>query len=128
MIDVITYMRKEDKMSSKVISDYNVEVASIAINAALKFNRPDFTVFIDFSGHVNEMRISWHCGGWSDNKEKTGEVSLYIDKKIPKEVFDRMIDDLQSASDNNQTLKEEASKRTEAKERREYARLQKKYA
>ncbi len=65
------------------------------IELAYKLNAPDFTVFVEYSGHVEQLSLRVHVGGWKNTthlseetypeyKKNRREYNYYIDPQNPE--------------------------------------------
>jgi len=46
---------------------------------AQELNSPDYHVFLNFSGHINQIYISVHHGGWKEKVHPTNSFEIYTD-------------------------------------------------
>lgn len=45
----------------------------------VELNKPDFTVFFDFAGHIDHIQINIHFGGWKRLNDSDHDISVYTD-------------------------------------------------
>lgn len=72
---------------------------------AIKSNSEDFQVFCRFMGHVNEISVEVHIGGWKPGfelGEGQGWVrSAYLDKDDSQERIEGIISELEELKKSN---------------------------
>lgn len=95
------------------------------MTVALELNRKDFTVFVNFSGHVNKIRVDYRAGGWREGCSCTDSRELYTDGKISSKKIDGIIAWLVAASDNNEEETKKARNKANEKILADYETLKK---
>ena len=98
------------------------------VKKAMELHREDFHIFMSFSGHINQIEITWYNGGWKKGCSWSGQVQIYVSEKVEDKVFQKAFEKVLAASNNNETLADKAVEDAEAAERAEYSRLKIKYA
>jgi hypothetical protein len=97
-----------------------------------ELNRPDFTTFANYYGHVGTGRVTvrWCFGGYQKDHESplspphAGEIDADADDPT---AIEKAYDKLVRASDENDSRSAVSRKAKEAKEKAELERLQEKY-
>ena len=105
----------------------NKKAVNQIIDKALSLHRDDFTIFIDFSGHVDSISVSWNNGGWTSGSSADGSVGFSTDQPISQGRVQEILDVMDEASDNNEKLKAKAILRRENEEIETLKRLKEKY-
>lgn len=113
----------------KMTKEFKSELAKL-LTLAVELNRPDFTVFIRYSGHVYQLGIDVHFGGWQPSSDANESSSIYVndidnDDGVPNEidVVKEAIKWLKEASEKNDIRATEAEKKKRDKKRAEYEEL-----
>lgn len=88
-----------------------------------RLNRKDFNIFLWFSGHVNDCTVTFHAGGWDNNKDGVKIPVVMTVAGILK-----VMDKLRQASDYNEQEQREAVQRLRDAEKAEYLRLKAKFS
>lgn len=94
---------------------------------AYELNRENFTVFVDFSGHVDELKISWHLGGWTSGADRDGAVYFRLDRIIADHDFEHAFQKLNEASLMSDNRAAQIAIDRIEKEREKYEELKKKF-
>lgn len=96
---------------------------------AVELNRKDFTVFVDFSGHVNWISVSIYFGGWQSHKSQDDSKTFHFgdDYEDDASYLQAIILWLKEASEVNETRAEESRIRKEEAERARYEQLKAKF-
>lgn len=100
------------------------------LTTAIRLNRKDFTVFFRFSGHVQELEVQYHPGGWKSGQNGKTTGSVYINDsgvEYESDPFSEVTQNLISASENNGAVAAEALRIKEEIERKQYERLRLKF-
>jgi hypothetical protein len=97
------------------------------VATALQLNRKDFTVFVDYSGHISKLSIRYYAGGWKPESTYTGEIRVYTDGTEGEAEIDAVGQKLVMASAENELLMEKMQLAKIESERREYERLKAKF-
>lgn len=65
------------EMDNKKIREYIVKITGLVhdINSQRKHH-----IFLDYSGHVNQLSVSVYINGWIEDKESDYKWSVYWDK------------------------------------------------
>lgn len=67
-------------MNKKISSDVAKVVGDIMVLGVKISNETDADVFVNFSGHVNEISVQIHTRGWKDSSHPTLSDSCYLEK------------------------------------------------
>lgn len=91
---------------------------NVLIKDAINANRDDFTVFIDFAGHVNHLTIDVHPNGFDTQKKETLKNYIFqgYTKPFPRYLNDvlewqQILNDLNTAKKALTKLKAEHAKK-----------------
>lgn len=69
----------EIKKPPKKMSKAAHKALSELMGFAISLNRQDFSVFVEYSGHIDILRIGVHKGGWAKNKKPEYPVETNLD-------------------------------------------------
>lgn len=94
---------------------------------ALQLNRDDFTVFVEFSAHINKISVRYYVGGWEYGKEAYERFEAYTNGESTEAEIEAIADRLIRASaENDALIKRQCAEKEEA-ERKMYEALKAKF-
>lgn len=105
------------------------------IQTVHELNRPDFTVFLQYTGHIQSIEARYCAAGYETNKnaEYLRNVRLYdafndgvTDEQVAENIEEMRLK-LVEASENNSEELERAKAKAEAADRAKYAELKAKF-
>ena len=100
------------------------------LDKAIELNRPDFHVWVDFSGHVNSVSIRCVYGGFVSGVSASYIYNFYTDREDfnAKDAVSRALFAMDEASQENEDRVVAAVESQKTAELAELARLSEKYA
>ena len=69
-------------MNNKQIREYMVKISGLVFDVNTKTNHD---VFLDFSGHVNQLAFNYHKNGWKRDADAAFSMSTYINDGVDSE-------------------------------------------
>jgi len=100
------------------------------LDKAIELNRPDFHVWVDFSGHVNSVSIRCAYGGYVSGGSVSYIYSFYTDREDfnAKYAVSKALSAMDKASQENEDCAVAVLDKQKTDELAELARLSEKYA